>query len=378
MLTTANYISMKKQLLLLMLLGIATFSYGQPCTQISQSIGTNPTCGNSNGTITVTAGGGTGAIEYSIDGGITFQASGTFNGLGPGAYNIIAQDANACQDNAIVTLVDSGSPTITNVTPTNPVCGATNGSILVSANGGGGGLQYSIDGGTTFQGGGSFISLPSGTYNILVQDVNGCSDNTTIVLSDPGLPSLTVQSTSNASCGNTNGMITLAAVGGAGNYQYSIDGGATWSFSGNFIGLSPGTYNLFVQDANGCEDNSLATLTQTGSPTIAVNQVVNIDCYGDTDGQVHITVTGGTAPYIFDWSNDGTGDFDDPEDLMNGVPGVVSVTVVDANGCAELTTATLTGVGNLWAAGTGNDATFGNDGSIDLTVGGGTLPYTYS
>jgi hypothetical protein len=81
---------------------------------------------------------------------------------------------------------------------------------------------------------------------------------------------------------------------------------------------------------------------------------------------------------VFDWSNDGTGDFDDPEDLMNGVPGVVSVTAVDANGCAQLVTATINGPGALWAAGTGNDATFGNDGSIDLTVGGGTPPYTYS
>jgi len=199
-----------------------------------------------------------------------------------------------------------------------------------------------------------------------------------VVLVDAGMPTLNVLSSSDASCDNTNGTISLGATGGGGGYQYSIDGGATWTFSANFTGLGPGAYNILVQDANGCQDNASVTLTQTGSPVVTVDQVIDLVCFGDADGQILITVTGGTAPYQYDWSTDGSGDFDDPEDLTTGVPGMVSVTVVDANGCAELITATISGPADLWAVGISTDATLGNDGSIDLSVGGGTPPYSYS
>ncbi|NRA11456.1 MAG: T9SS type A sorting domain-containing protein, partial [Crocinitomicaceae bacterium] len=338
----------------------------------------DPTCGNLTGQINITATGGTGTLQYSIDGGGTFQASNVFNGLDDAIYAIVVEDANGCQTSSSITLTDPGAPTITVASTTNPSCNLTNGVITITAAGGSGTLQYSIDGGVTFQASNTFTGLAGATYNIVVEDPTGCSAVTTVVLVDAGSPTLTIQTVSDPSCDNDNGTIMLGATGGAGGYQYSVDGGVTWTFSTNFIGLTPGTYNLMVQDANGCTDNGSAILTQAGSPTVQIDNVTDLLCYGTSTGGVDINVTGGTGPYTFDWSNDGTGDFDDPEDLVGGVPGVVAITVLDANGCAVLATTTINGPPELWATGTGNDESFGNDGSINFDVGGGTLPYSYN
>ena len=337
----------------------------------------DPTCGTNNGDITINATGGVGALQYSIDGGATFQASTNFTGLATGVYNIVVEDVNGCQATSTVTLVDLGPPSIGTVGTTDPSCGATNGTINIIVTGGTGAIQYSIDGGATFQGSNSFAGLAGATYNIVVQDANGCQDVTTAILVDAGSPSITSVTEVDASCGNNNGSISINVTGGAPVIQYSIDNGVTFSTNSNFSGLALGAYNIVVQDGNGCQVTSSASISQTGTPVITIDNIVDLDCYSDANGQVNITVTGGTGPYQYDWSNDGTGDWDDPEDLANGIPGVVSVTVLDANGCAELITATIGGPGNLTASGFGSDAVFGNDGSINLVVSGGTTPLTF-
>lgn len=349
-----------------------------PAPNVTGVTNTDPTCGSANGSILVSASGGTAPLQYSVDNGVTFQAATTFNGLSTGTYLIVVEDANGCQSNSSTTLTDPGAPNLGGVSTNNPSCGSTNGTITITASGGTGALQYSVNNGVSFQGSGSFTGLAPGTYDIVVEDAAGCSVNSTVVLADAGSPSLAGTSVSDPSCNTSNGMITMTASGGTPGYQYSINGGATFQFSANFFGLAPGTYNLVVEDANGCQATSTATLTQTGQPDIHIDLITDVLCFGDGDGGVNITVSGGTMPYQFDWSNDGTGDYDDPEDLTGASPGVVSIAVVDANGCSQLVTATIDGPGDLWATGIGNSEAFGGDGSIDLTVGGGTPPYSFS
>ncbi len=337
----------------------------------------DPTCGNANGDITITATGGTGTLQYSIDNGVTFQTNNNFNGLIAGSFTVVVEDAVGCQATQIVTLTDPGAPVIGGVNTTNPSCGNINGTIVITASGGSGGLQYSIDNGVTFQGANNFSGLGAGTYDIVVQDAIGCQVSTTVALVDAGSPSITSVASTDPSCGNNNGTISITATGGTGPYLYSIDNGVTFSVSSNFTGLTAGNYDVVVEDANGCQTTQTVTLNTTAPLTVTIDNVVDILCYGDGNGIVNITVSGGAGPYTYDWSNDGTGDFDDPEDLANGTPGVVSVVVADANGCAVLETATISGPSDLWATATPTSAAFGNDGSIDLMYGGGTPPYTF-
>ncbi|MCF8371583.1 MAG: T9SS type A sorting domain-containing protein [Bacteroidales bacterium] len=85
--------------------GFSGFGVGLPpstCSgfSISNVLVTNPSCGSNNGTIDITAIGGTAPIQYSIDNGLTFQASAIFTGLAAGSYSILVQDAATCQSTA--------------------------------------------------------------------------------------------------------------------------------------------------------------------------------------------------------------------------------------------------------------------------------------
>ena len=75
--------------------------------------------------------------------------------------------------------------------------------------------------------------------------------------------------------------------------------------------------------------------TPCTAPTAEIGTATNVSCYGDADGAIDINVTGGTSPYTFDWDNDGTTDFDDPEDLTGLVAGTYNLVVKDANGCTN-------------------------------------------
>jgi len=108
--------------------------------------------------------------------------------------------------------------------------------------------------------------------------------------------------------------------------------------------------------------------------------VTNIICYGGSTGSINLTVTGGTPPYTFDWNYNGFGGYTDPEDISNSPAGTYVVKVIDNAGTTAETFATILQPG---AALTLSTTVFnvttpgGTNGEVDLTVSGGTLPYSY-
>jgi Secretion system C-terminal sorting domain/SprB repeat len=78
------------------------------------------------------------------------------------------------------------------------------------------------------------------------------------------------------------------------------------------------------------------------APSGSVTSFTNATCFGDTDGAIDISVSGGSTPYTFDWDNDGTGDFDDTEDLTGLSAGTYTVTVMEAGGCTFSFSQTIT------------------------------------
>jgi len=132
---------------------------------------------------------------------------------------------------------------------------------------------------------------------------------------------------------------------------------------------------VVVTDANGCTGTLNVTVNQPLAP-LALSEIhLNVACFGGSTGTVDLTVTGGTAPYSYLWSNGAT-----TEDLGALLAGTYSVVVTDANGC----TASLPVVVNQPASALAlseshlNIACFGaSTGTIDLTVSGGTAPYSY-
>ncbi|NHN26403.1 T9SS type A sorting domain-containing protein [Flavobacterium jejuense] len=208
---------------------------------------------------------GIGSISYSIIGGIppytsdfilngnvlaTSVSSSNFVSLnninnGIGTYVISVTDAFGCSTQ-ITTTISSQNPIVANISVNQSLCTNDNATIQVIATGGSGTYQYSISGGTVFQTSNVFSNVPSGTYNIIVQDLDGCffvSQSITIESVIPIVSNATVN-------GNT---VTLNTTGGTPPYQYSISTNPTEIISNNvFENLALGNYCFYVQDQNGC------------------------------------------------------------------------------------------------------------------------------
>lgn len=174
--------------------------------------------------------------------------------------------------------------------------------------------------------------------------------------------------------GGSDGEITITSSGGHPNYSYSPDGVNYYPI--NTIGNLPvGNGVVWAQSGanSGCQEIIPITI---GEPTAITSSVTGTDpsCAGN-DGAADLTVNGGTPPYTFSWSSGST-----QEDPTNLVIGNNTVTITDANGCTATESITLNSPPGITASATGTDPTCygGNDGTADLTVNGGTSPFTYA
>jgi hypothetical protein len=138
---------------------------------------------------------------------------------------------------------------------------------------------YSISGGAAIDALGNATNLCSGiTYTITVTDANNCTGTTTIQLTAPNAPTITINTTTPVSCvpGCDGTATTTITAGGTPAYVYSISGGATIDALGNATNLCAGTvYTITVTDANAC----------TGTTTI---QLIGTKCTND-NYQYHYT-----------------------------------------------------------------------------------------
>ncbi len=334
---------------------------------------TNVTCpGGDNGTVSVTATSPNGGLEYAA-GGSGYQASSTVGGLSAGDNIVTVRDALGCIDSTIVTITEP-SPFTINLTPTDVSCyDGDDGEISVSAAGGSGTLAYSIDG-MNFQSSTDFTGLMAGDYTVTVKDAGQCEGEAMVTIDEPTEIHIT-SSYLNVDCyGDQTGSITATAVGGTGAMTYSIDG-TGFQASGTFTNLSAGNYIVIAKDANNCTVTQMVVVSEPDQLVLTAN-VSDVSCAGGHDGVVDLTVTGGTTPMAFVWSNGVT-----TEDIFNLGPDNYSVIVTDANGCTETGNWDITEPSNaITINGTVTDATgaTNNDGAVDITVTGGTPSYSYS
>lgn len=145
--------------------------------------------------------------------------------------------------------------------------------------------------------------------------------------------------------------------------------------------LGTNIITLYATDVNGNMDSCTASIniTDAGGLDVTVDNVVNLLCFGDMNGAINVTTTGGTPPYSFDWDNDGTGDFDDTEDLTGLGAGTYTLNVNDNAGCTTQEIVTVTDPGEILPTFnvTGVSCPDLTDGEIDMTVTGGTAPFTF-
>ncbi len=240
------------------------------------------------------------------------------------------------------------SPTLSS-TQVNVLCnGASTGSIDLTVTGGTSPYTYAWSNSATTQ---DISGLVAGTYTVTVTDANSCTKTLSATITQPSALALSSTQVNVLCNGNATGSIDLTVSGGTSPYTYAWSNSATTQ---DISGLAAGTYTVTVTDANACTKTLSATITQPSALTLSKTQV-NVLCNGNATGSIDLTVSGGTSPYTYAWSNSAT-----TQDISGLVAGTYTVTVTDANSCTKTISATITQPAALTASATTTNSTCGN------------------
>ena len=332
-------------------------------------VDSNISCnGFSDGGATASATGGTMPYTYNWSNAAT---TASITGVVAGTYSVTITDANGCTDSTSVTITEPAVLIAAGVVDSNVSCnGFADGGATASATGGTMPYTYNWSNAATTA---SITGVVAGTYSVTITDANGCTDSTSVTITEPALLVSSAVVDSNVTCnGFADGGATASAIGGTGAYTYTWSNGAT---TASITGVLAGTYSVTVTDANGCTDSSSVTITE---PTLLISLAVvdsNVSCNGFADGGATASATGGTGAYTYSWSNGAT-----TASITGVLAGTYSVTVTDANGCTDSSSVIITEPAVLVAVGVVDSNVSCNafaDGGATASATGGTMPYTY-
>lgn len=353
-------------------------------------VGTPKCFGAFDGEITVTPTGGTAPYTYKWGGPAPAPSAGNVShltGIKGGTYVVTVTDANGCSLGTT-----GGSGPITVGQPSNISIGAANcvalihnkcfgdalGSIVLNSCAISGGTQPYKDFSWTSPGypGAStkdISGLKAGVYTLTFTDSNNCLTTTATITATITQPAaelvVTLASSKNVSCfGGNNGEACMNATGGTPPYTYNwIAGGPATACR---TGLAAGSHTVSVTDANLCVKMFTVQIGQpTSGLTITGQNALPVSCFGGNDGSACVTATGGTPNYTYQWSSNSSSNC-----AQNLTVGVHSVTITDAVGCTVSQQVTVAGpTAAISISAVANVAS----ACIDLTVIGGTGPYTY-
>ncbi len=292
--------------------------------------------------------------------------------LPAGDYFITITDANGCTALDTATVIEPNTPPIQVAVQIDNeiICrGDASGAITVNTTGGQGNYTYNWNNGATTP---SLTTLPEGTYVVTVTDEVGCSKVEEITLTGPTEDLVEIEITNPILCpGTTTGGLNAPPMGGQAPYTFTWSNGQNTQALSN---LSSGTYTVTITDANGCTEESSMTLDEPQGISINTSIPTSIQCAGDSNGSLQLTVTGGQPPYQYQWSTGATTPL-----LQNLSAGAYGYTVTDANGCSRDSTLVLNEPSPLSiATSVLPPSCFDtNDGAITLTPAGGTPPFQY-
>lgn len=323
-------------------------------------------CVSNDGSIDVTVVGGSGDFSYLWSHGPTTE---DVSGLPTGTYFITVTDNIVGCIYIAAFNVSSGNEVDVTTSVTQPTCGLINGVIDLTVSGGTPPYSYLWSSGAITQ---DISGVGPGVYSVTVTDDNGCPFDTTFTLSNQAAPVITETANDPLCSDSFDGSISLSVSGGIGPYTYSWSTGAS---SSSISGLSGGTYNVTVVDqATGCTANESYTLTSPPGFNGFVN-ITHVSCGGASDGAIDGTITGGTPPYTFLWT---PGNYT-TLDITNLTAGTYTVVFSDDNGCGGSAAFDVTEPPTLVVSETHVDVSCNgdDDGSIDVSVSGGTPGYTY-
>lgn len=341
---------------------VSTYFYNckqDPYTSTVSS--TDATCGASDGSASINVAGGTApyTIAWSTGG-----STATITGLPVGVYDVTVTDINGCVDMKQVVVNNANAATLAISGQSNPSCfGVTDGGATVTTTGGTAPFTYAWSNGETTA---AATMLPGGTSSCQVTDANNCVGITQVTLSSPAQINVGETHTDVTCNGAADGTVTVIASGGTGSLEYSIDGN-TFQTSNMFMGLSGGSVTVTVQDGNGCTETTTLSIAEPAAISLATSSTQ--DNGGNCDGTASVTVSGGSTPYNYSWSNGQQGP--GANFIFGLCGGNYTVYVTDANGCTSdtvVSVALISGIEDELNAGISNLNMYPNPASSQLSV----------
>lgn len=323
-----------------------------------------------SGTITVTATGGTGTLQYSLNGG-AFQASNVFTALTPGTYTVTVKDNSGCTATTTATVATSGTLTATGST-TPSGCTPASGTITITVPSGAGvaPYTYALDGATA-QPANTFTGIAAGSHSVVVGDAAGCTYTVSVNVGSTPPPTLTVTGTP-AGC-TPIGTITATVASGTSPFTYTLDGGTAQS-SNVFNNVGAGNHTIVVTDSKGC--TATQPYTTTTYPALTATVAATPSGCTPPTGTITATVTPGAGLAPFTYSLDGA--TAQASGAFTGIAaGAHTVVVNDAAGCSVTLNTTVDAPAPL--AGTSATTASGctPSGTITITMSNGVAPYSY-
>lgn len=215
------------------------------------------------------------------------------------------------------------------------------------------------------------LTLGTDTYTVTGTNGSGCSNTATVDVTALYTPTIVANASETEIC--FGDPLTLFGSGGT---TYVWDMGVT-----NNVEFVPDVSGVITYTVTGT--SSFSTCTGTDSIDITISAPIEITYTtviedAGSDGEIDITVTGGVPPYIYDWDNDGTGDFDDTEDLTGLTGGTYTIVVKDDIGCfgeEEIVLGALAGINEnngstiqVFPNPTSNNITVQTTGSFDYEL----------
>jgi gliding motility-associated-like protein len=358
----------------------------QPAAPLSATqLQTNVNCfGSATGAASVSASGGTSAYAYNWTGGTITSGQGTnaASGLSTGTYTCTITDANSCSINKVFTITQPASTLSATQAQTNVNCfGSASATASVTASGGTSAYAYNWTGGAIGggQGTSAVSGLASGTYTCTITDANTCSINKVFTITQPAAVLSAVPSQTNVACfGASTGAASVAVSGGTVLYTYSWTGGTIGSGQGTnaVTGLANGTYTCSVNDSKNCVTSSVITISQPAAALAISPAQTNVSCNASCDGTATATTSGGTGPYTYFWS--GNGSISNVASAL--CPGNYTCSVTDNKGCPATKSFTITQPAALSISpvSSTNTSCTSATGTASVSVSGGNPAYTYS
>jgi hypothetical protein len=267
---------------------------------------TNASCNSiADGTLTITATGGTGVLHYSIDNGLNYQLSNVFTALLPTVYPIKVKDENDCAPVTQNVTVGATTTVLVGTVATTLATCAVGGTVNITGTSGGTGsytyrLSPSLSNTT-----GNFSNVAAGNYTLKVTDAVGCANTTSVSVTNAAAPILTIDAQTPVLCnGSATGAFTMTASGGTAPYTLLVKDDANNTITGTgtnpytFSNLKAGFYTVLATDASNCDIIETINITQPAPLRFTTTTVSNQTVCNNTS--VTLTPTGGISYKFYD------------------------------------------------------------------------------